>query len=117
MHDDAQVADRHLLDEIAHGDAEALRALYKRHGNSVYALAYGILVDPADAEEVVAETFLHAWERAARFDPTGRQSVSSWLCDMARSRARGLQLARAWPGRLGPVPEISSPLVILKEVG
>jgi RNA polymerase sigma-70 factor (ECF subfamily) len=85
------------------GDVAALRALYQRHGTTVYALAYGMLVDSTGAEEVVAETFAYAWEAAARWVGTANQSVSGWLKDIARSRARGLLLAREWPGRLGSV--------------
>jgi RNA polymerase sigma-70 factor, ECF subfamily len=102
--DTTLVADRHLLDGMAQGDAEALRALYQRHSSTVYALAYAILVDPGDAEEVVAETFSHVWRAAARFVATTNQSVSTWVKDIARSRAHGLLQAREWPGRL------SSPL-------
>jgi RNA polymerase sigma-70 factor (ECF subfamily) len=117
MYHNTLVADRRLLDDMARGSAEALRTLYRRHGNTVYALAYGIVVDPADANEVVAETFLYAWEAAAGFVPTARQSVCGWLCDIARSRAWGLQLARAWPERRGPTAEPNGPIMILEEVG
>lgn len=98
-YDTTLVADRHLLDGMARGDAEALRALYRRHGTTVYALAFGILVDPAEAEEVVAETFAYVWRAAARFFETAHQSVVPWLSEIARSRARGLLLARHWPER------------------
>src|SRR5205814_4750971 len=57
-------------------------------------LAYGMLVDPGDAEEVVSETFAHLWRTAARFVATTNQSVSACLKEIARSRARGLLLAR-----------------------
>ncbi len=93
-YDTTQVADRLLLDRMAQGEAEALRALYQRHGNTVYALAYRILVDPGDAEEVVADTFSHVWRAGARVLTTTNQSVSTWLKDVARSRARALLLAR-----------------------
>jgi DNA-directed RNA polymerase specialized sigma24 family protein len=96
-------ADRHLVGAMAQGDAEALRTLHERHGRTVYALAYGILVDPTDAEEVVSETFAYVWQAARRWVETADQPVSGWLKEIARSRARGLLLAREWPGRLVPV--------------
>ncbi len=95
--------DRSLVTGMAKGDANALRELIRRHGHTVYALAYGILVDTADAEEVVAETFEYAWRTAARFVATASDSVFSWLKTIARSRARGLVLAREWSGRRVPV--------------
>jgi len=115
-YDTTLVADRHLLDGVAHGEADALRALYQRHGTSIYALAYGMLVDPGDAEEVVAETFAHLWRSAARFVATTNQSVSACLKEMARSRARGLLLAREWPERLSPPPGQGPYITIVEEV-
>lgn len=52
---------------------------------------------------VVAETFEHARRAAARFLERASGSVFDWLTEIARSRARGLFLAREWPGRLAPV--------------
>ncbi len=48
------MADHTLLGWVASGDAAALRELEQRHGRSVYALAYGIVIDPGEADEVVA---------------------------------------------------------------
>jgi len=115
-YDTTLVADRHLLDAVARGDADALRALYERHGTSLYALAYGMLVDPGDAEEVVAETFAHLWRAAARFVATTNQSVSACLKEMARSRARGLLLAREWPERPSTLPGQGPFITMIEEV-
>src|SRR2546426_85042 len=70
-YDTTPVADRHLLDGVARREADALRALYQRHGESLYALSYGMLVDPGDAEEVVSETFAHLWRTPAPRHPQG----------------------------------------------
>ncbi|PYO97520.1 MAG: hypothetical protein DMD60_06730 [Gemmatimonadetes bacterium] len=110
------VADRHLLDRVARGEADALRALYRRHGSSIYALAYGMLVDPGDAEEVVAETFAQVWRAAARFLATTNQSVSASIKEIARSRARGLVLAREWPDRPSPPPRQGPQFTMIEEV-
>ena len=75
-----------LIGRIRHGDAEALASLYDRHANRVYSLALRILRHPADAEDVVQETFLQVWHQAARFDER-RASVEGWLLMIARSRA------------------------------
>ncbi len=115
-YDTTLVADRHLLNAVARGDADALRALYERHGTSLYALAYGMLVDPGDAEEVVAETFAHLWRTAARFVARANQSVSACLKEITRSRARGLLLAREWPGRLSRPASPGAQITIIEEV-
>ena len=102
------------MDGVARREADALRALYERHGESLYALAYGMLVDPGDAEEVVSETFAHLWRTAARFVATTNQSVSACLKEIARSRARGLLLAREWPERPS-TPARQGPLITMIE--
>src|SRR5438876_565603 len=105
-----------LLDGVARREADALRALYQRHGESLYALAYGMLVDPGDAEEVVSETFAHLWRTAARFVATTNQSVSACLKEIARSRARGLLLAREWPERPSTPPRQGPLITMIEEV-
>jgi RNA polymerase sigma-70 factor (ECF subfamily) len=68
------------------GDERAVQALVDRHGDALYALAYSILQDGADAEEVTADAFHQAWRRAASFEPA-RASVIAWLAVITRSRA------------------------------
>jgi len=115
-YDTTLVPDRYLLDQVARGEADALRALYRRYGSSIYALAYGMLVDPGDAEEVVAETFAHVWRAATRFLATTNQSVSTCIKEIARSRARGLLLARDWPDRPSPPPRQGPHITMIEEV-
>src|SRR2546430_17246154 len=95
-YDTTPVADRHLLDGVARREADALRALYQRHGESLYALAYGMLVDPGDAEEVVSETFAHLWRTAARFVATTNQSVSACLKERSEERRVGKECRSRW---------------------
>jgi RNA polymerase sigma-70 factor (ECF subfamily) len=84
--------DAELLSRIAQGDEEALGRLYDRFGPVLYAVAYRVLNEKADAEEVVMEAFAQAWREAQRFD-ANRGSVAAWLTMMTRSRA--LDLARS----------------------
>ncbi len=100
--------DQSLLLRVAQGDAEALAQLQQRHGGSVYALAYSILVDAAQADEVVSETFAFAWQRAAHVTESLSGSVFAWLTGIARSQSRAFLQARDWPvGRWLPA---ASPL-------
>lgn len=85
--------DRVLVERVAAGDERALGGLYDRHGGTAYALAYAIVGERADAEEVVADTFGQMWRTAAQFDP-GRGSVGAWLATITRTRALDLVRAR-----------------------
>jgi RNA polymerase sigma-70 factor, ECF subfamily len=83
---------------MATGDESAMQAIVQAHGGVVYALAHSILREPADAEEVAADTFMQAWRTAASFDPA-RSSVVGWLGVIARSRALDRLRARNRQGR------------------
>lgn len=78
--------DVELMRRIAGGDEAALGELLHRYSSTLMSLATRILGNPADAEEVLQEVFVHAWNRAASYDP-GRSSVSTWLVLISRSRA------------------------------
>lgn len=81
-----QAPDLSLVQRIAAGDERAVAELYDRYGSVLYAVAYRILGERADAEEVVMETFAQVWREATRFEAE-RGSVPAWLTMMARSRA------------------------------
>ncbi len=83
-----------LVARLGRGDEAALGALYDRYGRTLYALAYRILGDRDDAEEVVMDAFAQAWRGAAGY-AAERGSVAAWLVVLARSRALDRVRARA----------------------
>ncbi len=78
--------DRALLEQVIAGDLVAFERLYDRYARPVYSLAYRILGDPADAEELLQETFVKVWQQAARYDPR-RGTFGSWLMSIAYNLA------------------------------
>ena len=87
-------ADRDLVVRAAQGDEGAIALLYDRYSTVVYTVAYRIVGERADADEVVVEAFAQAWREASRFAPD-RGSVAAWLTMIARSRALDLVRARS----------------------
>jgi RNA polymerase sigma-70 factor (ECF subfamily) len=79
-------ADIDAIRRAAGGDADALAALYDRHSRIIYSLAFRIIGDASDAEEVVQDVFAQVWRQAARYD-TSRGAVIAWMLMMTRSRA------------------------------
>src|SRR4051812_5144315 len=75
-----------LLHRMADGDESALAALYDQWSGKVHTLAFWILKDSDDAEDVVEETFWQVWRNASQFDPA-RASAAGWLMMIARTRA------------------------------
>jgi len=93
------MADRALVAGAAGGDERAMAGLYDRYGQVLYAVAYRIVGERADAEEVVLEAFAQAWRDAPRFE-AARGSVAGWLTMIARSRALDLVRARSRRDRI-----------------
>jgi RNA polymerase sigma-70 factor, ECF subfamily len=82
----AAETDRRLLDGVAAGDADALAALFDRHGSVVLGLLTRMLGRGGEADEVLQEVFLWLWAHPRRYD-AGRSSLRGWLLVLARSRA------------------------------
>jgi RNA polymerase sigma-70 factor (ECF subfamily) len=75
-----------LVRRLAARQPEALAELYDHYAPLLFALTRRILGSGQDAEEVLQEAFLQAWNQADRYD-SARSSVSTWLVLIARSRA------------------------------
>lgn len=69
--------DAELVRRIRAGDQEAFRELVDRHSDSLFGLACTLVGSPADAEDLLQETFLGAFRRLGAFE--GRSAVKTWL--------------------------------------
>jgi len=63
-----------------------MAAFYDLTCAKVFGLASCVLKDPAQAEEVVLDTFLQVWQEAGRYSEQ-KAGPMAWLLMMARSRA------------------------------
>ena len=83
------------------GGGDAFREIMQRHNPRLYRVARGILRDDAEAEDVVQETFVHAFTGLAAF--RGEARLATWLTRIAlneafgRLRRRRLDLSFAQP--------------------
>ncbi len=77
--------DRELMARLARGDRDALAPLMERHHRRIYRVAVGYLRDADLALDVVQETFVKAFQNAARWD--GRSEVAPWLTRIAVNQA------------------------------
>lgn len=80
------VADGDLLRRVVQRDSTALIELERRHRPSLYAQAYGILMDSRLAERVVGEVFAQLWYAAGRC--VTKRSLWNWLRELAKDLAR-----------------------------
>jgi RNA polymerase sigma-70 factor, ECF subfamily len=90
--DEPEDDDRVLLGAIAAGDRGALARLYDRYAPILMAVAVRIVGVRGEAEDLVHDVFLEAWQRAGTYDPA-RGSVRTWL--LVRLRSRALDLLRS----------------------
>ncbi len=101
-----------LIDRIVLGDEAALRELYGLLAPRGYAIALKVLRDPAEAEEVLQDTFLEVWRSAIRFDPA-RAAADRWVGTMVRTRAIDRLRKRGSRDRMlaaaALVPEVKRP--------
>ena len=77
-----------ILRKLRQGDPGALEALMDKYIPYVSAICWNILrnaMQPEDAEEVVSDVFLAAWEQAADIRPG---FAKQWLGAVARNKAK-----------------------------
>lgn len=82
----AEVADEQLMEQVRAGSRDALALLFRRHTRAVRNVAYRILRDESEADDLVQEVFLFLFQKAALFD-ANKGSASSWIIQIAYHRA------------------------------
>ena len=93
------------LDQItraANGDRTAQAALVNRNMPIVFRVAYRMLQDRAEAEDVTQETFLRAWKTLPDWQPKAK--FSTWACTVALNLCRD-RLRKKKPVLMDEVPE------------
>ena len=67
------------------GEREAYRVLVERHSGYVYRVAYRMMGNSHDAEEVVQEAFLRAYQKLRQF--AGNANFGTWVYRIAANYA------------------------------
>ena len=71
-----------------HGDREAFEMIIRTHSRTLFAIAYGILQNREEAEDVVQDALVKAWKTRWRVrDP---EKFPAWLATIARHRAHDI---------------------------
>jgi RNA polymerase sigma-70 factor (ECF subfamily) len=87
-----QESDRAAVALAIDGDTEAFRSLVDRHSRYVFQVAFRVVGNPSDAEDIVQEAFLKAYRQLSRFE--ARADFRTWLhritvnCSIDLIRAR-----------------------------
>ncbi len=71
--------DTALMHRVARGDHAAYRLLVDKYLRHAVTVAYRVLFNRTDAEEVAQEAFLRVWQHAGRWRADGGASFKTWL--------------------------------------
>jgi RNA polymerase sigma-70 factor (ECF subfamily) len=80
------VLQRELMQSVAAGDRQAFEQLYRLTSPRLFAVALRMLRRHALAEEVLHDSYITAWNRAASYNPA-LSSPMTWLTHIVRNRA------------------------------
>ncbi|TYP97032.1 RNA polymerase sigma-70 factor (ECF subfamily) [Tenacibaculum adriaticum] len=73
--------DQTYIDKVLKGDSNAYAFLVEKYKVMVYSLAYKMLVNREEAEEVSQDTFIKAFKNLSKFE--GKSKFSTWLYKIA----------------------------------
>jgi RNA polymerase sigma-70 factor (ECF subfamily) len=94
--DPRSASDVDLVTDIARRQDPAMAEAYRRHGGSVYGLAYIVLRHKQYAEEITQEVFLDLWQHPAKFD-SQRGTLRSFL--LTRTHGKSVDKIRSEESR------------------
>jgi RNA polymerase sigma-70 factor, ECF subfamily len=75
-----------LVKLAANGDEAAFGILYSRLAPGLYGMAFRMMNDAKEAEDVLQEGFTYIWRKASTYDP-GRSSAYAWAVMIVRNKA------------------------------
>jgi RNA polymerase sigma factor (sigma-70 family) len=76
-----------LVGQVQHGDRQAFRHVMRRSNQRLFRVARGVMNDDAEAEDVVQEAYVHAYEKIASF--RGDASLLTWMTRIVLNEAYG----------------------------
>jgi len=79
-------AERIMVTAALAGDDEAFETVIRTYSRRVYVVAYAIVQDVAEAEDIVQDTFLKAHHQRSRLREA--EKFPAWLLTVARNAAR-----------------------------
>src|SRR6266566_4562747 len=92
-----EMDDAAAVARVRSGDKDTFRLLVERHSQTIFRLAFRMMENEQDAEEVVQETFLRAYRALDGFE--SRANFGTWIYRIALNRCYDLLDQRKIPAR------------------
>jgi RNA polymerase sigma-70 factor (ECF subfamily) len=83
----AMVTDNDIVRRVLAGDSASFELIMRRYNRRLYRIARSVLRNDADAEDVVQDAYIRAYEHMAAFAEKG--PFSAWLAKIALNEALG----------------------------
>jgi RNA polymerase sigma-70 factor (TIGR02960 family) len=97
-----------LITRAQAGDSDAFRELTEPHRRELQVHCYRMLGSLQDAEDVLQDTLLAAWQGLGGFE--GRASIRTWLYRIATNRSlNALRSASRRPAKEWDIPQVEPP--------
>lgn len=77
--DISQGDDEFLIRLIQEGRHNAFAEIVNRHAKRFYSIAYRLIFDKNDAEDIVQEAFIKLWEKRLAWNPQGEAKFTTWF--------------------------------------
>lgn len=93
----SELSDVDIVERVLNGETALYELLMRRYNQRVYRVARSILHDPAEAEDVMQDAYVRAYEHLKEF--AGEAKFSTWLTKIAvyealrRAKQRGRTIA------------------------
>ena len=87
-----EMDDAAAVARVRSGDKDSFRLLVERHSQTIFRLAFRMMENEQDAEEVVQETFLRAYRALDGFE--SRANFGTWIYRIALNRCYDLLAQR-----------------------
>lgn len=78
--------DSRMLERVRARDQSAMAELFDRYARMVYSVAFRVVKDATQAEDIVQDVFFQLWQNPSAF-ATGRGSLGAWLAVVVRNRS------------------------------
>src|SRR5512146_3572948 len=106
-----QWTDEQVVERVVQGETALFEVLMRRHNQRVYRVARTILRDDAEAEDVMQDAYVRAFQHLAQFE--ARAKFSTWLTRIAVNEALGRSRRRNRWQSIEPAEPNGEPMITL----